>query len=362
MALRKIHKTYYVYYRDVDGKLKTRSLKTTDATLARRLHDDYILQLQAKKGRAVIMRDFPELKPPPELPKPATGEHQRGGIKIADMWECAIKKRKLSARHKQNWKKFVDGIGVKYADQVTSAMALQFLESRYSSGNGKTYNNMKSCFNTIFRCCLVEANLSASPFQAIINKRVTEIEHHRNLTLQEFEAVLPALPQETRILAMLSRWTAQRLETCARITPEMFDFKRRVFVIQPGKTKRFNKWVCCPIMPELEAFITPLLSHCKPKIPIVLNFANRTNHWYSWNFKETLKSLNIKDTPEGKASFHSLRGTAITWFKEHGIKGEELRSITGHASDDVEDIYARDIASIERIAKDFHVCNTVCND
>ena len=49
MALRKIHNTYYVYYRDVDGKLKTRSLKTTDAKLAQRLHDDYILQLQAQK-------------------------------------------------------------------------------------------------------------------------------------------------------------------------------------------------------------------------------------------------------------------------------------------------------------------------
>ena len=46
-----------------------------------------------------------------------------------------------------------------------------------------------------------------------------------------------------------------------------------------------------------------------------------------------------------------MRGTAITWYKEHGIKGDDLRSITGHRSDDVEAIYARDIASLERIAR-----------
>lgn len=353
MALRKIHNTYYVYFRDVDGRHKTRSLKTTDEKLARRYHDDYMRQLQAKKARAVIARDFPEYAPPPEAPKPPPGTHQRGGIRIADMWDCAVTKRPLSINHRRLWSQFVKRIKVKFADQVTPAMALNYLETYYNRGNGKTYNNAKSVCNTVYRCCLVEANLSASPFQAIINKRVTDIENHRNLSLEEFDRVIAALPLPTQILAMLSRWTAQRLETCARITPEMFDFKRRVFVIQPGKTKRFHKWVCCPIMPELEAYIKPLLPKCKPGIPIIENFSHKANRWYSENFREVIKQLGIKDTSAGKASFHSLRGTAITWFKEHGIKGEELRSITGHASADVEDIYARDIASIERIAQAF---------
>lgn len=353
MALRKIHNTFYVYFRDLDGRLKTRSLKTTDPALARSLHDDYMTQLQAKKARAILIRDFPELAPPPEPPKPATGNHQRGGIRIADMWDCAIKKRPLSKRHKANWQKLVDGIGVKFADQVTPALALKFLEERYGKGNGKTYNNMKSSFNTVFRCCLVEANLTASPFASIINKRVTEVETHRNLTLEEFATVMKELPLPAQILAMLSRWTTQRLETCARMTPEMFDFEKKVFIIDPGKTRRFGKWVCCPIMPELEEFIKPILPKCKPGLPIIKNFCNWTNHYASKIFNKKLKELSIIDTPSGKASFHSIRGTAITWFKEHGVKGEELRSITGHASADVEDIYARDIATISRIAKEF---------
>lgn len=352
MALRKIHNTFYVYFRDLDGRLKTRSLKTTDPALAQALHDDYMTQLQAKKARAVLIRDFPELAPP-EPPKPTTGIHQRGGIRIADMWDCAMKKRPLSKRHKANWQKLVDGIGVKFADQVTPALALKFLEERYGKGNGKTYNNMKSSFNTVFRCCLVEANLTASPFASIINKRVTEVAHHRNLTLEEFALVMRNLPLPLKILAMLSRWTAQRLETCARMTPEMFDFERKVFIIDPGKTRRFGKWVCCPIMPELEEFIKPILLNCKPKIPIVKNFCDWDNHYFSQKFNRILRECGIESNKSGTATFHSIRGTAITWFKEHGIKGEELRSITGHASADVEDIYARDIATISRIAHSF---------
>jgi hypothetical protein len=353
MALRKIRKTFYVYFRDLDGRLKTRSLKTTDPALARSLHDDYMTQLQAKKARAILIRDFPELAPPPEPPKPATGVHQRGGIRIADMWDCAIKKRPLSKRHKENWQKLVDGIGVKFADQVTPSLALKFLEDRYGKGNGKTYNNMKSSFNTVFRCCLVEANLTASPFASIINKRVTEVAHHRNLTLEEFALVMKNLPLPLKILAMLSRWTTQRLETCARMTPEMFDFERKVFIIDPGKTRRFKKWVCCPIMPELEEFIKPILSRCKPGKPIVQNFCDWNNHYFSYMFNKILRECGIENNKSGTATFHSIRGTAITWFKEHGIKGEELRSITGHASADVEDIYARDIATISRIAREF---------
>ena len=353
MALRKIHKTFYVYFRDLDGKLKTRSLKTTDPDLAKSLHADYMLQLQARRGRAVILRDFPELAPPPDQSKPAPGSHQRGGIRISEMWECAIKKRDLSINHKKIWDNFTRKIGVKFADQITPAIALNYLESHYSKGNGKTYNNVKSALNTVFRCCLVEANLISSPFASIINKRVTEVETHRNLTLEEFSRLIKAVPLHMQIVAMLSRWTTQRLETCLRITPDMLDFERKVFIIDPGKTRRFGKWVCCPIMPDLEEFLKPLLPKCKAGLPMVKNFSDWKNARYTNVFTKYFRQLEINDTSSGKASFHSIRGTAITWFKEHGVKGEELRSITGHASADVEDIYARDIASISRIAREF---------
>lgn len=39
------------------------------------------------------------------------------------------------------------------------------------------------------------------------------------------------------------------------------------------------------------------------------------------------------------------------WFKEQGMKVEELRSITGHSTDEAEDIYVLDIASLSEIVK-----------
>jgi integrase len=138
------------------------------------------------------------------------------------------------------------------------------------------------------------------------------------------------------------------------MTPGMFDFEKLVFLIDPGKNKRFNEWVCVPLFPELEEFLKPILTQCHdPAKPIVQHFSDWLNTRYTNVFSKLVKELKIPDEHGARASFHSLRGTAITWFKEHGIKGDELRSITGHDSSDVEYIYARDIASISKIAQKF---------
>lgn len=356
MALRKLGQTWYVYFRDLDGKIKTRSLKVHDEATAKALHDAYMEQIRAKKGRAVLIRDFPEIatvRPKSVAPEPNGPKHTRGTIRISDMWECALTKRKLGDTHRRMWRAFVQRVTVNFADQVTPALALEYLETYYNKGNGKTYNNIRSILNTVFRCCLVEAGLSASPFQPVVNRLVTEVETHRNLTLEEFDRAMAAAPLNLQIMFMLSRWTTQRLETCYRMTPELFDFEKLVFVIDPGKNKRFGEWVCCPIMPDLEEFLLPLLPKCRQGESIVQSFSPWVCNRYTRTTSKLFKELGILDTKAGKASFHSLRGTAITWFKEHGVTGDDLKSITGHDDDRVESIYARPIANIARIAREF---------
>ena len=365
MALRKIYNTYYVYFKDIDGTQRTRSLKTTDKATAEKLHQKFMVTLQAKKGELAIMRTFPERFPQaaevttvaPPVAKDDSG-HQRGSIALVKMWALANTRRTLSNTHRIRWQSFLDGIGVKYADEVTSAKALKYLEDNYSSGNGKTFNNVKSILNTIFRCCLVEAGLSESPFAPIMNRKVTNVEHHRNLSDEEIERIMsaPSVPEYAKIMTMLSRWTTQRLETCARITPAMFDFDKLVFLIDPGKNRRFKEWVCAPIFPELEKYIKPILAQCEdPDKPIVKQFQYTRDDYFSREYRQILQSLGIVDTDSGKASFHSLRGRGITWLKEQGIDREARHSITGHDSQDVEDIYAKDIVTISRIAKSFNV-------
>ena len=345
-----------MYFRDMDGRQVCRSLKTHEKATALELHAQYMSRMRAAKGARVLARDFAQMMPAepggPLMP-PQSG-HRRGGIRLADMWECAVKKRALGANHKKVWNKFLERIDVKFADLVTPQLALEYLNTFYAEGNGKTYNNVRSILNTVFRCCLIEANLSASPFATIMPRRVTEVESHRNLTLEDVDRIMEAGTPLIRMMTMLSRWTTQRLETCARISPAMLDYERKVIIIQPGKTKRFNEWCCCPIMPDLEKFLESerkTWGMLPAETPLVQAYGYTTNAALSLAFGRLLAKLGICDTAEGKASFHSLRGTGITWFKEHGIKGEDLRAITGHRSDAVEDIYARDIETASHIAK-----------
>lgn len=358
MALLKKANTWYAYFRDIDGRQVKRSLHTGDRDIAivrERAMKAMIDEVKFQAACAKFYPDKPQITTAfPKKQAPSPGEHQRGGIALAKMWDLALTRRTLSNTHRIRWQSFLDGIGVKYADEVTPAKALKYLEDNYNSGNGKTFNNVKSILNTIFRCCLVEAGLSESPFAPIMNKKVTDVEHHRNLTDEEIAKIMaaPSVPEYAKIMTMLSRWTTQRLETCARITPSMFDFETLVFLIDPGKNARFKEWVCCPIFPALEKYIRPILDQCKdPEKPIVQQFNYTRDDYFSREYRNLLQSLGILDTASGKASFHSLRGRAITWLKESGIDREARRSITGQDSQEVEDIYAKDVVTISRLAR-----------
>lgn len=280
--------------------------------------------------------------------------HHRGTIRLDAMLEIAKTRHRIGKAHELAWNAFAKNSGMTYSDEVTPKRALDYLDSNYGSGNGKSFNNNKSALNTIFRCCLIEAGLDASPFASIMDKTVTAIQHHRNLTLEEIDLIMKNANPLIQVMVMLSRWTSLRLETCARITENMLDSEKNVFVIDPGKTKRFDKWVCVPVFKPLKDFlflpeIKSKFPHDKDK-PIVFGFGYGNQKSFSKSFGLLLKKLHISDNNSGTACFHSIRGTAITYFKEHGIRGEELRMITGHESSAVEDIYARDIATVSGIA------------
>lgn len=263
MAICKKANTYYAYFRDIDGRQVLRSLHTGDRAVAEVREKAMRDHIKEVKFLAMIQRmrpDEPQITTAfPKKQAPSPGEHQR---------------------------------------------------------DGKTFNNVKSYLNTIFRFCLIEAGLTDSPFKPVANRRVKKekTKPWRNLTLDEFDTALKnASTEYMRIMMMLSRWTAQRLETCARMTPEMFDFGQLAFIIDPGKLKRFDKWVCCPIMPELENFIKPILARCKDTTaPIVKNFDYPGNKKMSEYFTAHLRKNNIINTECDRVGFHSLRGTAIT--------------------------------------------------
>ena len=362
MALRQKGKYWHCYFRDLNGKYTSVSTHETKKELAKKIESKIMSSINIQRSRRNLLRFLsPEEREKAErveaevkAKSSTVPASPRNGLKLSAMFELASQRRKLGSSHRYAWNRFLKLSKCTYAKEITPQVALAYLNEYCSAGNGKNFNNIKSALNTIFRACLVEAEMSSSPFAVIVDKSVTEIDSHRNMKKEEFELLLQKANIHTKIMMMLSRWTSQRLETCARMTPKMFDFSKRVFIMQPGKTKRFNEWVCCPIFPELEDFIKPILQKCKNKDkPIVENFDYPGNKNFSSNFSNFLKRNNITDTEEGSICFHSIRGTAITWMKENGIPREERQSITGQKSDEVEEIYARAIENISRVAFSF---------
>lgn len=349
MALRKRGNRYFAYYRDIDGKQVTCALKTSVKSEAVSMHEKLMVQVRAKKGMHEIVKRFPSTMRPEEniVSIAVQPEHKRGTLAISDMWETALKYRQLSESHKKSFDRFQREIRVRYADQVTPSLALEYLEKNYSKGNGKTFNNNKTILNTIFKLCLVEANLKASPFEKILNRRVNKVESHRPLTKDEYEKIMNSDDKACRLMACLSWYTGMRLETCARVSGAMIDLNDNSLTITPGKTSRFKRAVYIPIHKKLMDYLKTNFEFNETPFSVQAGFKNEKS--FSIRFIRLLKNLNINDTQDGKASFHSIRASFITRMDEAGIPRHAIQGIVGQVSEATTNLYSHDKETAKKI-------------
>lgn len=359
MAIRKMGGTYYVYFRDIDGRIVTRSLKTGNKELAEKLHKSFMLKLQAKKGSLVIMRNFPEQfkeTPPATIapPKIKRNANERGSIQLDCMLELAESRRTWTdkKRRAETWKRFTDDIPCQYADEVTPQIALDYLNRKYGKMSGKTYNNVKTSLNSIFKLCLVESGLQQSPFEIICNRKVENVEHHRAFTTDEFLRIFAAAVEPWKSAALISWYTALRKETCFRLAWDHINTEDKSITIMPGKTARFGRAVYIPIHPQLWQHLQSLPRPESDSAPILSQWKAHIRHkiYPRGNyFAGLLKELQINDTAEGKASFHSIRASFVTRCDENGISRRATRGIAGHTSDNMTDLYSHDKETAKQI-------------
>lgn len=360
MAVRKMasSKYFYSYFRDEYGKLHTISTRQTDRAKAEQIDRANMDIVNSRRSKLNLLKfASPELvekmqsSPAPATIHPTT--HRTGVPALKSLFSIADSKRPQTREASLIWQHFCDNIGVIYADEVTPKMCQDYLDRFFAQRKAKTWNNKKSILNTIFRLTIVETALQSSPFAPIMNRILNDVESHRNLTAEEIDLIMSKGDDLIRIMTMLSRWTGQRLETCAKMTFNEFDFDKKVYLKQPGKTARFNKWVCIPLFPPLEDFLLSMKSKIRKKdIPIVHNFGYCSDHAFSRKFMDFIRSLKICHNKKGgTACFHSLRGSFITWAKDAGISADVRRSITGHSTLSMEDIYAKSIQSVSEVAR-----------
>ena len=350
MGLRKRGKYWHIYWKE-NGTL--RSLSTGCTVKAEAVAFDNAKKLELAQKRAIRLRcritgENPQKKLDAVSPDPPK-DHKRGSIRLDAMFQTALQYRKLSKTHKSIFDRFVRECGKIYADQITPRIALEYLRSKYGQGNGKSFNNSKTILNTIFKLCMIETGLEISPFERIMNMRVEKVQHHRPLTQEEFLRAFHAAEEPWKTASLIAWHTGARLETCKRIMQELLTNPADSITIKPGKTSRFGRSVFIPIHAELLQWINKIIASGVD--------------WQSWQFKEIkgkerlsyyvslLRSLNINDTEDGKASFHSLRCSFITNCDREKIDRKDTRGIVGQVADETTDLYSYDTEGAKAILK-----------
>lgn len=357
MALRRFGKVWHIYFRDDGGRIVTRSLHTTDRASAERQHRAIMAMRSVHLTMRKMARIFPDAvttSPVPDGFGASCGDGER--VRVDELYELALRNGMSdSPTRRIGWKKMRDwlsGHGVKYAGEVTPRVCKEAMDELFGGLRGSSYNSYLARIRVVFEMTMVETGISSNPMVNLPNRKTGDTVSHRNLTLDEYSLVIEKASPMLSFVAMVSRWTALRLESCIRLSPDMVDFERGVIVIKPGKTSRFNEWCCIPLFRPLRGLLEGL-SPSDGESYFESQFGKirgGTAASVSHQFSRLLRRIGVTDDENGRATFHSLRGTAITWMKEHGIKGEDLRSITGHRSTKVEDIYARDIATSANFA------------
>jgi integrase len=348
MALRKIHNVYYIYFRDVDGTQRTRSLKTTDKEIAKRLHDGYMKQLQSKKGEMVIMRDFPEhfrdVKPITTIAPPVTTDN--GRLKMENFIRELEKIQPVSGTNKRAIKRFMAAVNVKYADQVTPAMALKYLEKNYTSGrNYKAFNNNKGILNKAFKHLLVKIGLPQSPFDRIPSRTVKNVKNHRPISTEEFLRIFANSEEPYRTAACLGFYAGADMSTAFGLPGTAVYMEERIIYWKRPKTG--TKFIC-GIHDELYCMLKRLNIDRESSAPILPKICSTYRNEY---FRELFEKLGICDTEEGKASFHSFRTSFFTRCDEANLHRRTTSLAGGHVDDRQNDWYSHDISAAHEVEK-----------
>lgn len=351
MALRKIHNTYYVYFKDIDGTQRTRSLKTTDKEAAEKLHRKFMIALQSKKGELAIMQHFPERFPqaaevksiaPPVVEPPANKR-----FKLERMLEELDKIKAPSGTDRRIITRFINRVGKKYADEVTPQVALAYLEKYYTGGrNFKNFNNNRCALNKAFKLLLVKMQLDKSPFDPIACRSVDNVESHRPITEEEFRRIFAAAEEPFRTAACLGFYAGADMSTAFELPCYAVNMETRIINWKRPKTGvRF----VCGIHRELWQMLRRIQFDPESTAPVLSFIANTCNTTRVVYFRKLFNELGISGNDEGSASFHSFRSSFFTRCDAGNLHRRTTSLAGGHKQDIMNDLYSHDVSAAHEV-------------
>ena len=172
---------------------------------------------------------------------------------------------------------------------------------------------------------------------------------HRRLTIEECRAIyLSAAPGEERGVILTGYSTGLRLKDVCLLRWGSVDVERKLVRVIPAKTARHKTapleipctqeladwlalWKAASFRTEAEHYVFPTWAATYM----------RRRDFATLRLRRIFRRAGVKDTQDGKASFHSFRTTWQTQADEALVSRVISRKVLGHSSMSMSDTYSR---------------------
>ncbi len=231
---------------------------------------------------------------------------------------------------------------IRTINDIDKHIALEYMGLEYKDSAPKTYNNVKSALNSIWKVLAIYD--IKNPWDIIPNKS-GDSKPYRAFTDIEVRKILEYTKSGFWYnMVLISYYTGLRLKDVVFLKWDSVH-KDHLELI-PEKTKRFKRAVYVHLHPVL----IDLLKSISHNSDYVLGIDGKDHPKYNsghfnLQFPLILDKCNICDNSQGVASFHSIRSTMITRCEEKGIDRNVVMSMVGHTNIAQTARYSQDLES-----------------
>ncbi len=352
---------YCVQYKNLDGKLKTVTLKDekglpvtskvkAEEYASKELEDYFkILHADTKEKHAAQVAEY-------------RGIIKKANLKLSDCWELFLKNTSRPdssegtlGNHKCHWDKFLSWLNgthpkCKILDDVTGDMASEYFEylwgTKVSAG---TFNYYRISLNLICKTLVKSSSSGSNPF-ACITKKADSQQSRSELTESEVMKVLNLFSssdfridhkEQLEVMFYLGVYTGLRLIDCALMEHKSINYERNLITTRPRKTERTTQTiVSIPIHPELLRMLNKasawrkndyLLPDVADRYNAALTSDDVTTIFQAAGF-ETSKALpNVQRKLKACIyGFHSFRHTFVSICAKNNVPLPIVQAIVGH--------------------------------
>ena len=317
--------------------LRLKNERARAAALASRVQeiDEKLAEIDDAKPALLLVDAFEAYVRSPSRPKTAGA----ATLKMNDTWM-----RKLVSFLNERYPE------LKEVRHVTREHAVEFLSVGYPEAGSAVKNQALSFYKRLWRVLMDDesARIKANPWERFRNEKVTH-HRHENLSADELRKLYCVLEGEERLWFLVQLYTMQRTGDCALLKWEQVDMAHGRILFRQMKTgAKVPVPICAPLMAALSEI--PVEGRNGYVIPKMAALYLKRNSCISSLFKRACRKVGIETGAEVVGSnrrvcrigTHSLRHSGISFAANGGVSSEYIKRVSGHASDEMLDVYVHD--------------------